>query len=46
MKMSQNIMTMNVGNGPEMTFVAGATKINPKNLKTKLWLHDLMQTAI
>ena len=36
----------NQGNGSEMTFVAGATKINLKSLKTYLWLDDLMQAII
>ena len=35
-KKSQNIMNMIEGNGSEMTFVAGATKINLKNLNTYL----------
>ena len=32
--------------GSEMTFVVGATKVNLKNLKTLLWLDDLLQATI
>ena len=35
------ILTANKENGSEMTFVADATKINFKNLKTYLWLDDV-----
>ena len=31
---SRDVFSTNQGNGWEMTFVAGATKINLKNLKT------------
>ena len=41
-----DLFSTNQGNGSEMTFVAGATKINLKNLKTQLWLDDFMQPAI
>ena len=30
----RNLFITNQGNGSEMTFVAGATKVNLKNLKT------------
>ena len=36
----------NQGNGLEMIFVAGTTKINLKSLKTYLCLDDLMQATI
>ena len=29
-----NLFSINQGNGSEMTFVTGATKVNLKNLKT------------
>ena len=32
----RDLFSTNQGNGSEMTFVAGATKINFKNLKTQL----------
>ena len=41
-----DLFSTNQGNGSEMTFMAGATKINLKNLKTQLWLDDFMQAAI
>ena len=40
-----NLFSANQGNGSEITFVAGATKINLKNLKTELCLDDLMQVT-
>ena len=33
------------GNGSVMTFVAGATNNRVKNLKTVLWLDDMMQAT-
>ena len=36
---SRDLFSNNQGNGSDMTFVAWATKINPKRLKT--WRHQL-----
>ena len=41
-----DLFSANQKNGSEITFVTGATKINLKNLKTQLWLDDLMQATI
>ena len=41
-----DLFSINQGNGSEMIFVAWATKANLKNLKTLLWLDDLMQAII
>ena len=45
-KVLRDLFSTNQGNGSEMRFVAGATKINLKNLKTQLCLDDLMQATI
>ena len=45
-KILRNLFSTNQGNGSVMRFVAGATKINLKNLKTWLCLDDLMQATI
>ena len=42
----RDLFSTNQGNGSEMIFVAGATKINLKNLKTYLCLDGLMQATI
>ena len=42
-KVLRDLFSTNQRNGSEIRFVAGATKINPKNLKTWLCLDDLMQ---
>ena len=42
----RNLFSANQENGSEMTFVVGATKVNLRNLKTSLWLDDLMQATI
>ena len=41
-----DLFSTNPGNGSEMTFVEGATKINLKKLTTWLFLGDLMQRTI
>ena len=41
-----DLFSINQGNGAEVTFVAWATTVNLKNLKTLLWLDDLMQATI
>ena len=41
-----DLFSINQGNGSEVTFVALATKVNLKNLKSLLWLDDLMQETI
>ena len=41
-----DLFSINQGNGSEVTFVALATKVNLKNLKSLLWLDDLMQATI
>ena len=40
------LFSTNHENGSEMAFMAGATRINLKNLKKLLWLDDLMQATI
>ena len=42
----RDLYSTNQGTGSEMIFVAGASKINLKNLKTYLCLDDLMQATI
>ena len=42
----RDLFSTTEGNGSEMTFVAGGTKINLKNLKTWLLLDNLMQARI
>ena len=44
-KVLLNLFITNQRNGSEMRFVAGATKINLKNLKTSFF-NDLMQATI
>ena len=41
-----DLFSINQGNGSEVTSVAWATKVNLKNLKSLLWLDDLMQATI
>ena len=41
-----DLFSINQGNGSEVTFVALATKVNLKNLKSLLWLDDLLQATI
>ena len=41
-----DLFSINQGNGSEVTFVALATKVSLKNLKSLLWLDDLMQATI
>ena len=38
----RDLFRTNQGNGLEMTYAAGATKINLKNLETYLWLDELV----
>ena len=42
----RDLYSTNQGNGSEIIFMAGATKINLKNLKIYLFLNDLMQARI
>ena len=42
----RDLFSIKQGNASEVTFVAWATKVNLKNLKTLLWLDDLMQATI
>ena len=42
----RDLFSTNQGNGSEMIFMAGATKINLKNLKIYLFLNDLMQARV
>ena len=44
-KVLLDLFSTNQGNGSEIRFVAGATKINLKNLKALLFFDDLMQTT-
>ena len=42
----RDLFSTNQGNGSEMIFMTGATKINLKNFKIYLFLNDLMQARI
>ena len=40
-----DLFSTNQGNGSKMTFVAGTNNVHMKNLKTWLWLDDMMQAT-